>query len=342
MQSSTKEFKHSCCLRTSENTSENIFSLSLQEKKLFGKQSTVLNRGNGWVKLQVLGDTGFIEMTCYTVFDGIYLIYNQANTQRCHIKTVHSENTFQINHCLKGRFECEYENEYMYLESGDMAVSLTNKINTAFFFPGGYYKGITVLIDCDSAPNCLSCFLEDVNVRPAALMNKFCACSGSFIARSDDYIEHIFSELYLVNQSIRKAYCKIKVLELLLFLSQVETNNYDVKKPHYTKVQVELAKKVSVFISQNLSKRITIQMLAEKFFVSQTQLKEAFKGVYGTSIPTYIRAKKMDEACSELRNTHLTVSEIAMNLGYDNSSKFAAAFKRVIGVTPKEYRKRDN
>ena len=47
----------------------------------------------------------------------------------------------------------------------------------------------------------------------------------------------------------------------------------------------------------------------------------------------------MEKAAVMLRETEMQVTEIAGALGYDNSSKFAKAFKDVHGVAPVAYRK---
>ena len=77
-------------------------------------------------------------------------------------------------------------------------------------------------MDPGLAPRCLSCFLEDVEVQPAALAEKFCAAGGYFAARSSRRVEHVFSELYQVPEDLRRGYLKVKILELLLFLSALE------------------------------------------------------------------------------------------------------------------------
>lgn len=49
----------------------------------------------------------------------------------------------------------------------------------------------------------------------------------------------------------------------------------------------------------------------------------------------------MEYAASLLRKTDETVMNISASVGYENQSKFAAAFKELFGVNPKEYRKGD-
>ena len=106
-----------------------------------------------------------------------------------------------------------------FLAPGDVAIVQRAAEAVPVRFPTGHYHGITVTIDPARAPDCLSCFLEDVEVRPSALIEKFCADGACFVTRSSPGVAHIFSELYSVPEGIRKGYFKVKILELLLFLS---------------------------------------------------------------------------------------------------------------------------
>lgn len=72
--------------------------------------------------------------------------------------------------------------------------------------------------------------------------------------------------------------------------------------------------------------------------ISQTLIKNCFKGVYGIPLYTYIREQKMQAAALLLCKSDCTILEIAERCGYDNGSKFAASFRTVIGMTPGEYR----
>lgn len=103
--------------------------------------------------------------------------------------------------------------------------------------------------------------------------------------------------------------------------------------------QLEVAKDAAVYIEENINQNITVKDLAEKFHISTTHLQNAFKGVYGIPVFTYIRSCKMQMAASELEKTNATVLEIANNYGYDNASKFSSAFRSVMGKNPVEYRK---
>lgn len=107
----------------------------------------------------------------------------------------------------------------------------------------------------------------------------------------------------------------------------------------HSKMQTYLAHRTEALLRQNLSRHMTIQEAASRLHVSPTSLKQAFRGVFGMPVYTYMRVLKMQAAALELRDTDKPVMEIASEYGYENGSKFSAAFKNVMGEAPNTYRK---
>ena len=168
-------------------------------------------------------------------------------------------------------------------------------------------------------------------------MEKLCPGGAVFAARSSRRVRHVFSELYAVPEDIRKGYLKVKLLELLLFLSTLSPAG--APAPHgCTAAQVTLAGQVRTCLLSEPDQTITLQALSRRFGVSAAQIKSSFTGVYGMSPAAYVRAQRMHGAAELLRQTNRTVLDIAGQFGYDNASKFAKAFRDVIGVSPREYR----
>jgi len=106
-----------------------------------------------------------------------------------------------------------------------------------------------------------------------------------------------------------------------------------------SKLQAGLAKKAAAYLAANINRQVTVSELSEKFHASQTCLQNAFKGVYGVPVRSYNRILKMQSAALKLIHTDFTVLAIANECGYDNASKFASAFRKVMGESPAEYRK---
>lgn len=163
------------------------------------------------------GAEGSYRVTSYNVFPGIELIYNDISLCEHDFRPEEGKALLEIHHCRSGRMECRIGADFFYLAPGDLSISLSDGAISHSSFPTGSYEGVTIRINGKDAPRCLSCFLADVNVQPDALREKFCPQGQCFVARSSQAIEHIFSELYSVPESIRKGYFKVKILELLLF-----------------------------------------------------------------------------------------------------------------------------
>ena len=272
------------------------------------------------------------------IFPGIEILYDDVHAQKYTMQRTPAGNVFEITHCREGRIERSFRKEFCYLSPGDLSVAMESDISGSAYFPLAHYHGIRIRIDLDRAPRCLSCFLDDVEVSPQALRQKFCSGNTCFIARSNEGIAHIFSELYNVPDSTRKGYFKVKILELLLFLSAMPVEEAETKQHFVSRAQVSLAKAVCTYLTAHMDCRIPLEQLAKHFHVSGTQIKTSFKLVYGVSFFAYTRRQKMEAAALMLAETDRSVLEVAGCFGYDNGSKFSKAFKDIMGATPAEYR----
>ena len=301
--------------------------------------ATVLHQDPEYTVYRLGGADGEVVQTVYPVFPGIEIVYHDVHATACAMQRTRAPGCLEIHHCREGRIAYPYGDACFFLSPGDLAIVRRSAAAAPARFPTGHYHGITVSIDPARAPDCLSCFLEDVEVRPSALIEKFCADSACFVTRSSPGVAHIFSELYSVPEGIRKGYFKVKILELLLFLSTLPAPAAGQSASRgLTRTQTELARRISEYLLARTEQKVTVSELAEKFGVSAAQVKSSFQGVYGMTPAAFLRAQKMHGAAEILRNTDRTVLDIAGQFGYDNASKFAKAFRDVIGVSPNAYR----
>lgn len=98
--------------------------------------------------------------------------------------------------------------------------------------------------------------------------------------------------------------------------------------------------KIQHYLLKNLDKKfVGIDFLAETFSISPTKLKSDFKVFIGMSIFQYFQQEQMRFAKKILETKSVKVKELAKGLGYENGSKFSAAFFKVNGLLPKYIRK---
>lgn len=285
-------------------------------------------------------ENGDTEVTVYTVFPGVQLVYNSVHMEQFELSNTVKGTLIEIHHCKEGRIEQEFEDEFFYLMPGDLSIAIRSEAVQAFHFPLKHYHGITIAINTDIAPKCFSRFLEDVQVQPLNVAKRLCGERNSFIIRGNTVIEHIFSELYSVPEYIKAGYFKVKILELLLILNGITPDENKMPEHSLSISQVKVAKAAAAYLARHMDQHITIAELAQKFNVSDTYLKNSFKGVYGVPVFSYMRIQKMHSAAQLLMHTDRPVGEIAYEFGYANASKFSVAFQDVMGETPGMFRKK--
>lgn len=90
------------------------------------------------------------------------------------------------------------------------------------------------------------------------------------------------------------------------------------------------------FINQNLTEDLTLQMLADHFFISTSYLCRLFRESTGTTINRYITARRITRAKAFLSEGY-SVTETCSLCGFRDYSNFLKAFTRAVGISPKKY-----
>lgn len=291
--------------------------------------------------IQIRSEDGEGTMLMHQVFPGVTLSYNDFHMSSCVSEFETSKNLLCIDHCREGRIEQPVDGTAVsYAEAGDLKIDDRTKHRSAFALPLSHYHGITVSFDIDTASNALKRMWDGFPVDLYALKRKYCKDGIPYILHGVASVEHIFSALYAVPSTVRKEYFKVKILELLLFLDALELPEKPELRPYFYRAHVERVKAAHDFMCSDLSRHYTSEDLAERFGLSLTAFKSCFKGVYGMPPLTYMRVLRMNKAAVALRSSDASIASIAYEMGYNSASKFSAAFKGVLGETPRKYRNR--
>lgn len=99
-------------------------------------------------------------------------------------------------------------------------------------------------------------------------------------------------------------------------------------------------KSILHYLDEHYTESISLDQLAEQFYISKYYLSREFKKEYGTTIIQYVLAKKITNAKELLRYSNFSIEEIARLCGIDDASYFNKVFKKMEGCTASEYRKR--
>ncbi len=100
----------------------------------------------------------------------------------------------------------------------------------------------------------------------------------------------------------------------------------------------DLIEKVKTYINSNYYKNLTVEYLASLFYVNRSYLSHLFKVTTGKNYVDYLNEIRIAKAQDLLLTSSRKLSQISKSVGYDNVKYFFRVFKKLVGVTPEQYR----
>ena len=98
---------------------------------------------------------------------------------------------------------------------------------------------------------------------------------------------------------------------------------------------------VEQYIREHYEDVLSLDILAEKVYLTPHYLSSIFIQEKGVGINKYIKTIRMDKARELLMKTNRKISDICIQVGYTNVSYFCRSFRNEYGVTPDQYRRQD-
>ncbi len=94
------------------------------------------------------------------------------------------------------------------------------------------------------------------------------------------------------------------------------------------------------FINHNVAENISIEEMAKEANMSNTTFHRTFKRITGDSPIQFLKKYRLSKAKILIEGQGVNVNIAARNVGYESPSQFSREFKRLFGVSPKDYRQR--
>lgn len=305
----------------------------------FSTGAHILKEDNNEIKYQIECDTPNGIMDCYHLFPGIDLSYTTFYANSCFQREESFPHVIEIAFCKSGRYECEYKRGFMtYLGENDLAISVINSQKDKPVFPTGFYDGVAIIIDTDIVGEYFMAPVEDVEIDFTGLVRKFCSDRCCVVMKTPQELSHVFGELCNPIHKNSLGYLRLKVLEIFLVMSDMSAQDNIETSAYFSGDTIKKVKALKAALLEQLDTKISLRELAEEYDLSLTMLKDCFKAIYGKPVHAFRREYKMQVATKLLTTTEMSIAELAGKLGYENPNKFSAAFREVIGLSPREYR----
>lgn len=153
--------------------------------------------------------------------------------------------------------------------------------------------------------------------------------------------ESIFTALYEEYEARREGRAellKLKLCELLIRIYRAYGSQYRGNLPHPNKYKLELIQKAILYLREHYASKVQLTELSRHALLSKSYFSALFKQTTGKSVFEYLQKLRIEEACRLLEQSDETVSEIAARVGYSDYRFFNKTFRKVTGMTAREYR----
>lgn len=247
----------------------------------------------------------------------------------------------RVNICKSGR--CEFTsskggNAYLSEEEAAMEYGLTN--DGSFRFDTGNYVGVQIIMQIDSVITEIPMFdmfkkaIKGMNLPESEIKNS----SVYFVDISSNTNRTLCELVEYSKDGADSSLIVIKVSEIGYNLGCDLFDSKSKLRTFATNAQTQIAQDIYNTLTNEYSEKITADMFAKKYGMSETTVKGYFKYVYGYGYKEYQMKVRMEKAAELLTTTDYSIGEISQRVGYKSQPKFGEAFKNYFGLTPLAYR----
>jgi AraC-like DNA-binding protein/ligand-binding sensor protein len=233
------------------------------------------------------------------------------------------------------------------LKNKNLAIrkALKGKDVNGGLYIGQCYLGITEIVKpvfMDDRPFCII-YLGNFLVKEKKdyiknLIKDKCSLTGV----KDNYLLEKLSTLEIINEADLKNY--IEIIELIsssieMCLSEHLKNRKSDNSITSTKNKHWIIQLAEDYIKQYYKSDIKLSQIAKLYFVNPQYLCRLFVKELGINFSDYLNNIRIQEAKSLLLKSALSITDIALAVGFNNITYFNAIFKKHTSMTPRQYRK---
>ena len=284
------------------------------------------------------------------LFSGIQISIQDMDTDTVFQSHSFDTDIISINYCIEGRQESVFSDHTVsYLPQNHLSVNGTKFLPKNFSFPLRIYRGISIVIEKKLLDQDTEKLLDLFGIDISQMEEKLGLGSKWFICHQSYEIDNIFNGMMRAvgdaahpeseeNIDVDTELLRLKVLELLMLMNRLVLG-FDVEHTYFSVEQIEKTKGICKLMTESLYGGKNIDEYAKEAGISPATFYKVFMQIYGDTPHSYLVKYKMNLASMMLREGNKKISDIALELGYNNPSKFSKTFKEIYGVLPKKYQK---
>ncbi|MDF2923535.1 MAG: two component transcriptional regulator [Paenibacillaceae bacterium] len=191
----------------------------------------------------------------------------------------------------------------------------------------------------------ISRMIDDFDSRPGYLVPAMdAACNVLYMATSlltdgENMVEQIFNDK---PEGYRTIYQQHTMEGIIQWLERFRDGCCELLPSRRQSYKEQLVKSVQAYIRRNLDSKLSLNQVADVFSFSPNYLSHLFSKTAGINFVDYVTETKIAAAKEMMLRGEGRIYEISQRLGYESAFYFSKVFKKVAGMSPREYMQQES
>ena len=247
-------------------------------------------------------------------------------TRKKHSCVVHYHNHYEIYYLLSGNRTYMIGDKMLKIYANSIVLIRPGLTHQTF---GEEFERILINFNRNSL---LEVFSESFTSELLQVFNNF------YLSPQQHNANNLFESILKNYDSGNNRMLTLQLAELLTYIGD-SFRSEGKKKPLPSPSDSPLLDKIINYMNENFASITTIEEIAQHFFISKYHLCHLFSAEIGLPPIAYLTNLKIGKACDYLRNTDMSITDISTRCGFNSSSYFFRIFKKIMNLSPKEFRK---
>ena len=240
-----------------------------------------------------------------------------------------SHDYYELYFLLSGEREFYFENKVYKVGAGSVAVIPPFAMHKT---SGGGYRRVNINISQD--------LLSD---REVALLSSL---GEGAVYTYDDDVGKRLTELLMLGAGIPQAGKDRQMLAtsiahtVIYLFERGALHSYKGDEVVGARVDADMLE-IASYLRSSYAEAITLAVISERFYIPKNTLCAKFRRAMGSTVMEYLAFVRLSRAKELLQTTDYTMERISEMCGYSSANYFSMIFKKGVGISPREYRKKN-
>ena len=252
--------------------------------------------------------------------------------KKCNMAAMQSHSYYEIYYLTSGTRNLFVGDRLFVIDEGSVVILPPSTMHKT---EGGSYERINIYISPELLDERERGFLNGFSASPAFKP------SGKSAEQLKELISAYLSLIGGSDSSLGEKYrLHFAKLALLILQASVRSPIASSELSALSGGEGDIILSVLAYINSNLSEEITLADLCKRFFLSRNTLCRRFRATVGASVMEYCTGARLSMAKRLLLEGNSDMEEIAERCGFSSANYFSLIFKKKIGISPMNYRKK--